>query len=110
MATSPAAASDLIHIASALCTTGKGILASDESPGTLGRRLERHGVSNTEETRRSYRDLFYSAPGLGDGIAGAILFPETLHQSSTYMMGKTFVQCLEEANIIPGVKVDQGLR
>lgn len=99
---------ELISIASGLCAKGKGILASDESPGTLGKRLERHGVLNTEENRRAYRDLFYSASHLEDGIAGVIMFPEALTQFSSN--GKCFVECLEERGVIPGVKVDLGLR
>jgi fructose-bisphosphate aldolase class I len=103
----PDALQELIEVAQLLTTKGKGILASDESPSTLGKRLEKAGVSNTEENRRQYRDLFYTAPGIGEAYSGAILFPEALLQSST--QGTSFVECLNTAGVLPGVKVDQGL-
>lgn len=97
----------LIATARFLASPGKGILASDESPSTLGRRLEKFGIENTEENRRCYRELFYTAP-IGNYISGAILFPEALLQSSSE--GKSFVDCLTEQGVLPGVKVDEGLR
>lgn len=98
---------ELISIAQALAAPGKGILASDESPSTLGKRLEKAGVENTEENRRKYRELFYTAP-IGGSISGAILFPEALLQSASD--GTPFVQCLNDRGVLPGVKVDEGLR
>jgi len=95
-------------IAQALTAPGKGILASDESPSTIGRRLERAGVVNTEDNRRKYRELFYTAPIGEAGISGAILFPEALNQKSDD--GTSFVRCLYDRGVIPGVKVDEGLR
>lgn len=98
---------DLIQIARALVAPGKGILASDESPSTLGRRLEKHGISNTEEHRRQYRELFYTAD-IGEAISGAILFPEALYQNCS--RGRPFVQCLHDQGVLVGVKVDEGLQ
>lgn len=98
---------DLIQIARSLVAPGKGILASDESPSTLGKRLEKHGISNTEEHRRQYRELFYTAD-IGQAISGAILFPEALYQASS--QGRPFVECLNDQGVLVGVKVDEGLR
>lgn len=98
---------DLIAVARALVGPGRGILASDESPSTMGRRLEKAGVANTEDNRRRYRQLFYCAP-IGGAIAGAILFPEALRQCSDD--GTPFVKCLVDRGVLPGVKVDEGLR
>lgn len=108
MAITPAQLEELIAVAKSVTATGKGILASDESPSTLGKRLEKFGVFNTEENRRQYRELFYTAPGIGEAYSGAILFPEALLQSSSD--GKSFVDCLNAAGVHPGVKVDQGLK
>ena len=87
---------------------GKGILAMDESNATCGSRLEGVGVENTEENRRRYRELLITTPDLGKHIGGAILFEETLYQSTKD--GKAFVDCLNEQGIYPGIKVDKGLR
>jgi fructose-bisphosphate aldolase, class I len=103
----PAALEELTAVAQSLAAPGKGILASDESPSTLGKRLEKFGISNTEENRRQYRELFYTAPGIGEAISGAILFPEALLQSSSE--GTSFVDSLKSAGVLPGVKVDKGL-
>nr|BAA78593.1 fructose-bisphosphate aldolase precursor [Chlamydomonas sp. HS-5] len=79
----------------------------DESNATCGKRLDSIGVENTEENRRAYRDLLLSTPGLGQYISGAILFEETLYQSTKD--GKTFVQVMNDQGIVPGIKVDKGL-
>ena len=91
-----------------IATRGKGILASDESNVTTGKRLASVGVENTEENRRSWRELLYTAPGLGQYISGAILFDETLYQSTAD--GEQFVDVLKKQGIIPGIKVDTGLQ
>jgi len=104
---SPAALVELTAVAQYLTAPGKGILASDESPSTIGKRLEKFGVSNTEENRRQYRELFYTAPDIGDALSGAILFPEALLQSDSN--GVSFVRGLNAAGVLPGVKVDLGL-
>ncbi len=72
--------STLIATAQTLMAPGKGLLAMDESVGTCNRRLAEFGIVQTEESRRRYRELLVTAPGLSDSISGAILFDETLHQ------------------------------
>ncbi|KAJ0076496.1 hypothetical protein Patl1_36557 [Pistacia atlantica] len=79
----------------------------DESNATCGKRLASIGLENTEANRQAYRTLLVSAPGLGKYISGAILFEETLYQSTTD--GKKMVDVLVEQNIVPGIKVDKGL-
>lgn len=86
-----------------IASPGKGILAMDESNGTCGKRLDSIGVENTEENRKSYRELLVSTPGLGDYISGAILFEETLYQSCS--TGKTMVEELNGQGIVAGIKV-----
>lgn len=79
----------------------------DESNATCGKRLASIGLENTEANRQAYRQLLVSAPGLGQYISGAILFEETLYQSTTD--GKKIVDVLVSQNIVPGIKVDKGL-
>eukprot|EP01024_Parvocaulis_polyphysoides_P040232 TRINITY_DN3654_c0_g6_i1.p1 TRINITY_DN3654_c0_g6~~TRINITY_DN3654_c0_g6_i1.p1 ORF type:complete len:358 (+),score=39.21 TRINITY_DN3654_c0_g6_i1:147-1220(+) len=98
---------DLQEVAQKLTVRGKGLLASDESTGTIGKRFQKVGIENNEENRRSYRELFYTSEGIGQYLSGAIMFKETLLQKAS--SGKPFVECLEEQNIIPGIKVDEGL-
>jgi fructose-bisphosphate aldolase class I len=85
---------------------GRGILAIDESTGTCKKRFDTIGVECTEETRRDYRGMLLSTPGLGESISGAILFDETLRQSTPD--GVAFVKVMQDAGIIPGIKVDKG--
>jgi fructose-bisphosphate aldolase class I len=85
---------------------GKGILAIDESSGTIARRFKSVNVECTEENRRAYRDMLLTAPGLGKHISGAILYDETIRQSTRE--GVSFVQVMEKAGILPGIKVDTG--
>lgn len=98
---------ELIKTAKTIATPGKGILAMDESNGTCGKRLDSIGVENTEDNRRSYRELLVTTPGLGEYISGAILFEETLYQSAS--TGKTMVEELNAQGIVAGIKVDKGL-
>ncbi len=100
-------ADELIATANRIAAPGKGILAVDESTKTIGKRLASIGVENTEAARQAYRGLLFECPGLGEYISGAILFEETLYQSSA--AGKPFVDCLNELGIVPGIKVDKGL-
>ena len=81
--------------------------ASDESNMTTGKRLGSVGIENTEDNRRDWRQLLYTAPGLGQYISGCIMFEETLYQSTRE--GKQFVEVLSEEGITPGIKVDTGL-
>jgi fructose-bisphosphate aldolase class I len=99
---------ELIATAKAIAAPGKGILASDESNPTCGKRFDDIGVENTEENRRKYREMLFTAPGLNKHISGAILYEETLYQSTAD--GKPFVDVLKEQGIVPGIKVDAGLR
>ena len=73
---------ELIENAAKLCLTGKGILAADESTGTIGQRFEKINVDNNEENRRAYRELLFTAPGIENYISGVIMFEETLDQST----------------------------
>jgi fructose-bisphosphate aldolase class I len=101
-------AEELRATAAAMVTPGKGLLACDESTGTVGKRLEAIGLENTEENRQVWRNLLFTTEGIGEYISGAILFEETLFQDDP--AGKPFVDVLKGANIIPGIKVDTGLK
>ena len=97
---------DLAQTAQAMMAAGKGIIALDESPGTIGKRFDAVGVANSSDNRRAWREVLLSTPGLGEYISGAILHEETLRQSTS--AGIPFAQVMAEAGIIPGVKVDAG--
>jgi len=94
--------------AQALVAPGKGILAADESGGTIKKRFDSIKVESTEEQRRAYRDLLFTAPGVEEHISGVILFDETMRQSSAD--GTPFPKLLESKGIIPGIKVDTGAK
>ncbi|MEP6946112.1 MAG: class I fructose-bisphosphate aldolase [Acidobacteriota bacterium] len=96
----------LIETARELMANDKGLLAMDESTHTCNERFAAFGIPQTEEARRSWRELIVTTPGLGDSISGAILFDETIRQRTTD--GKLFVDVLKDAGIIPGIKVDTG--
>lgn len=99
---------ELREIAQALTAPGKGILAADESVGTIGKRLVKIGVENTDENRRNYRELLFSTnPSLANNISGVILFHETLYQKSS--TGTPLVKLLQDRGILPGIKVDKGV-
>jgi fructose-bisphosphate aldolase, class I len=91
-----------------LVAPGKGILAADESSGTIEKRFDQIGVESTEENRRAYRQLLFTTPGLGDHISGVILFDETIRQSTDD--GTPLTEVLEKAGVIPGIKVDTGAK
>jgi fructose-bisphosphate aldolase class I len=91
-----------------LVARGKGILAADESSGTIEKRFDQIGVTSTEETRRAYRQLLFTTPGLEEHISGVILFDETIRQST--QDGTPFTEVLEKAGVIPGIKVDTGAK
>ena len=88
-----------------IASPGRGILAMDESNATCGKRLDSIGMENTEANRQAFRTLLVSVPGLGQYISGAILFEETLYQST--VDGKKIVDVLTEQGILPGIKVDK---
>src|SRR6184192_1344876 len=102
------AAEELQEIARAIVAAGKGILAADESSGTIKKRFDSIGVESTEENRRTYRDLLFTAEGAEEYISGVILYDETIRQSSSD--GTPFPKLLESKGIIPGIKVDKGAK
>ena len=91
-----------------LVAPGKGILAADESTGTIKKRFDSIGVESTEDNRRAYRDMLFTTPGLGEHISGVILFDETIRQSATD--GPPFPELLATLGIVPGIKVDTGAK
>ncbi|GMH42933.1 hypothetical protein BSKO_10855 [Bryopsis sp. KO-2023] len=101
-------AEELKDTAKYIATRGRGILASDESNATTGKRLATVGVENTEENRRRWRQVLYTAPGLGQYISGAILFDETVYQATDE--GVRFTEVLAIEGIRTGMKVDTGLQ
>jgi fructose-bisphosphate aldolase, class I len=98
----------LNRTAEAIVAEGKGILAADESDGTIKKRFDSIGVESTEENRRAYRDLLFTTEGVEDYISGVILFDETIRQSSAD--GTSFPELLESKGVIPGIKVDKGAK
>jgi fructose-bisphosphate aldolase class I len=98
----------LEHTARALVAPGKGILAADESDGTIKKRFDTIQVKSTEESRRAYRGLLFTASGMEEHISGVILFDETIRQSSAD--GTPFPELLESKGVIPGIKVDKGAK
>jgi fructose-bisphosphate aldolase class I len=94
--------------AEALVAPGKGILAADESSGTIKKRFDSIDVESTEGNRRSYRELLFTTAGASEFISGVILFDETIRQQSS--AGMPFPKLLEEQGIIPGIKVDTGAK
>ena len=94
--------------ARALVSSGRGILAADESHPTLGKRFAALGIENTEENRRAYRELLFTTPGVAEFISGVILFDETLRQKSRRRHAPP--QLLAERGMIPGIKVDKGTK
>ena len=93
-------------VATAMVQPGKGILAADESTGTIKKRFDAIGVENTEDNRRDYRELMFRADAMKDHISGVILFEETLFQDAAD--GTPLVDLITAAGAIPGVKVDRG--
>jgi fructose-bisphosphate aldolase class I len=96
----------LARTARKLVAKGKGILAADESQGTIQKRLAGIGLESTEAHRVAWRELLFTAPGLGEFISGVILFDETIRQRAS--TGKTMVGHLLDQDIVPGIKVDRG--
>ncbi|KAJ3681168.1 hypothetical protein LUZ60_015657 [Juncus effusus] len=98
---------ELIKNATYIGTPGKGILAADESTGTIGKRFASINVENVEENRRAYRELLFCTPGALQYLSGVILFEETLYQKTKD--GKPFVEIMKEGGVLPGIKVDSGV-
>ncbi|MDP9442152.1 MAG: fructose-bisphosphate aldolase class I [Actinomycetota bacterium] len=97
---------ELTATAQAMVAPGKGILAADESVGTITKRFKAIGIESTPDTRRDYRQALLTTPGLGEFISGTILYDETIRQSTAD--GTPFPKMLQDAGIIPGIKVDTG--
>jgi len=99
---------ELIATAKAIVRPGFGILAADESTGTIGQRFEAIGVENTEDNRRAYRELLLTTPGIENHISGFLMFEETLKQSMSN--GRKMVDLILEKGMIAGIKVDKGVK
>jgi fructose-bisphosphate aldolase class I len=91
-----------------LVAKGKGILAADESTGTITKRFDQIGVESNEENRRAYRQTLFTTPGIGDHISGVILYDETIRQATDDDV--RFTEVLEKGGVIPGIKVDLGAK
>jgi fructose-bisphosphate aldolase class I len=100
--------SELYEVARALVAEGKGILAADESTGTIKKRFDSIGIESTEENRRDYRDLLFTTEGAEEFISGVILYDETIRQKAKDRT--PFPQLLASKGIIPGIKVDMGAK
>jgi fructose-bisphosphate aldolase class I len=99
---------NLEETARALVAPGKGILAADESDGTIKKRFDSIGIDSTEDNRRAYRDMLFTTEGAADHISGVILYDETIRQSA--LDGTPFPKLLESQDVIPGIKVDKGAK
>ena len=99
---------ELERIARAMVAKGKGILAADESSSTIKKRFDTIKLDSTEEHRRTYRELLFTAPGAAEWISGVILYDETIRQKTRE--GRAFPDFLNDKGIIPGIKVDMGAK
>lgn len=98
----------LEKIARAMVAPGKGILAADESTGTIEKRLKAVDIASSEETRRAYRQMLFTAPGIEQYISGVIMYDETIRQKTRE--GTPFPELMIKLGIIPGIKVDKGAK
>src|ERR1700733_2154030 len=99
---------ELARIANAMVAKNKGILAADESTGTIKKRFDAIKLDSTEEHRRLYREMLFTAPGAKDSISGVILYDETIRQKTND--GVPFADYLTNNGMIPGIKVDLGAK
>jgi len=99
---------ELETIARAMVATGKGILAADESTGTIKKRFDQIKLESTEEHRRAYREMLFTSPGMSEYISGVILYDETLRQKCAD--GTPFAAHLKKLGVVPGIKVDKGAK
>jgi fructose-bisphosphate aldolase, class I len=100
--------SELARVANAMVAKGKGILAADESTGTIKKRFDSVKVDSTEEHRRTYREMLFTAPSAPEYVSGVIMFDETIRQKTKD--GTPFPQYLSKLGILPGIKVDEGAK
>ncbi|MEK7509339.1 MAG: class I fructose-bisphosphate aldolase [Patescibacteria group bacterium] len=96
----------LKQVADRIVADGKGILAADESTGTIEKRFAKINLPSTEDNRRAYREMLFTAPGIGQYISGVIMYDETFRQQTS--SGEAFVALLEREGVLPGIKVDEG--
>lgn len=101
-------ATELDTIARAMVAKDKGILAADESNGTIKKRFDKIKVESTEESRRTYREMLFTTPGASDYISGVILYDETIRQKTRD--GVPFPEFLTRNGMLPGIKVDVGAK
>jgi fructose-bisphosphate aldolase class I len=94
--------------ARAIVAPGKGILAADESGGTIKKRFDSIGVESTEATRRAYRQMLFTTAGVAQYVSGVILYDETIRQSTED--GRPFPELLAGQGVVPGIKVDTGAK
>ena len=87
-----------------LLSPGRGILAADESLGTIGKRFEGVGIESSEQSRQAYREMLFTTEGIGEFLSGVILYDETIRQKTSD--GTPMTELLEKQNIVPGIKVD----
>src|SRR3569833_2103108 len=99
---------ELAKVAQAMVVRNKGILAADESSSTIKKRFDSIKLESTEEHRRSYREMLFTAPGAADYISGVILYDETIRQKAKD--GTPFPELLTKKGILPGIKVDTGAK
>jgi fructose-bisphosphate aldolase, class I len=99
---------ELNAIAKAMVAKGKGLLAADESAPTIAKRFKKYNIDNTPDTRRTWRELLLGTPGLSQYVSGAILYDETIRQSTSD--GTPFAQFMQRQGMIPGIKVDTGAK
>jgi fructose-bisphosphate aldolase class I len=97
---------DLPTTAQSLVASGKGILAADETVATVTKRLEAVSVPSTATSRRAYREMFFTTPGIAEFISGVIMHDETIHQRSSKNV--PLADVLAQQGILPGIKVDTG--
>ena len=102
------ATNDLESTANALVADGKGILAADETPPTLTRRFDALNIDSTPDSRRAYREMFFTTPGVAECISGVIMQDETIHQKSS--SGTPLADVLAQQGVMPGIKVDTGAK
>jgi fructose-bisphosphate aldolase, class I len=99
---------DLENTAQALVAGGKGILAADETPSTLTRRLDALKIESTPDSRRAYREMFFTTPGIAEFVSGVIVQDETIRQRNA--KGTPLADLLAQQGILPGIKVDNGAK
>lgn len=99
---------ELTKTAGQMIANHRGLLAADESAGTIEKRFKSVGVVSTEDTRRAYREMLFTAPGVEKFISGVIMYDETIRQKTS--AGVPFAEYLAKLGIVPGIKVDKGAK